>query len=479
MRNRQRVAELAAWALLAFAGGIIPARIDLRPVGVQGPAMALMIVNFALTLPGRASVLLVAVASWLALPVTHAIALHDVNPGMIIAIVPALIAAAGGRIFGSLLDTAAEQLESREATGPWYERPLSTRFLLAVSLVFIAAFGVFILTGLLVSLAWRGAAEWQAMAWMVLSLLGWIALAPLVLRERPLLRRFAAADAPGIRPLEFAAHLLIVGGLVVVHVVLIVAASVVLSIPVLDHLTDLVPMLFRVFLPLDLLAYLAILALGFASDVERHRRVAAERAAALEAESLGNRLAAIRARLNPHFLFNALNSVTVLARSGKPAEAANVVDGVTSLLRYVLDDRRTAVPLREELDFTRQYLAVQGVRFGDRLRSSVRSSSEADDALVPQLLLQPIVENAVEHGVAKTLEGGSVVVDAGFVGEQLRVSVRDDGPGPGSDGDLPGIGLASTRERLTHLYGERASLELSRASATGGTRVDILIPIRR
>jgi sensor histidine kinase YesM len=272
---------------------------------------------------------------------------------------------------------------------------------------------------------------------------------------------------------------LIVGALVVVHVVLIVAASVVLAIPVLDHLTDLVPMLFHVFLPLDLLAYLAILALGFASDVERHRRVAAERAAALEAESLENRLAAVRARLNPHFLFNALNSVTVLARSGKPAEAANVVAGVTSLLRYVLDDRRTAVPLREELDFTRQYLAVQGVRFGDRLRSSVRSSAEADDALVPQLLLQPIVENAVEHGVAKTLEGGSVVVDAGFVGEQLRVSVRDDGPGPGSDGDQPGIGLASTRERLTHLYGERASLELSRVGATGGTRVDILIPIRR
>src|SRR5262245_40399217 len=100
MRNRHRIAELIVWGLLAFAGGFIPAQIDVRPAPVQSTALMLMIVNFALTLPGRAPVPLVAVASWLALPVRHALALDAFNPGMIIALVPALIAAAGGRLFG-------------------------------------------------------------------------------------------------------------------------------------------------------------------------------------------------------------------------------------------------------------------------------------------------------------------------------------------------------------------------------------------
>jgi signal transduction histidine kinase len=479
MRNRARVVEVIAWGVMAFAAGFIPGRIDLRSVGVQTPVMALMIVNFALTLPGRAPVLLVAFASWFALPVTHAIALHTFNPAMAIGLIPALIAAVGGRIFGSLLDTAAAQLESPESIGPWYHRPLPTRFLLATSLTFIAAFGVFILDGLLPSLSLRLPIGWLSMAWMIMSLLGWIAVAPLILRERPLLRSFADGDAPGLRPLELMAHVLIIVVLGVVHTAGVFGASVLLAFPVLDHARELVPVLFRVFLPLDFMAYLSILALGFASDVERHRRAAAQRAAALAAESLENRLAALRARLNPHFLFNALNSVTVLARSGESAQAADVVDGVTSLLRYVLDDRRAAVPLSEELEFTRQYLAVQEVRLGNRLRSSVTSTAQADAALVPQLLLQPIVENAVEHGVAKTLEGGSVTINAAATGDTLRVSVSDDGPGPVSGADGNGIGLASTRERLAHLFGKNASLEFGRATERGGTRVEIVIPLQR
>ena len=474
------MAELAAWGALAFAGGFIPGWIDLRPVGVQAPALVLMIVNFALTLPGRAPVLLVAIASWLALPVVHAVALHEFNPGVVVALVPALIAGAGGRIFGSLLDTASAQLTepTAVATGPWYRRPLSTRFLLAVSLTVIAAIGVPMLSAMIRPMGFRAPADWQIMVWMIMSLLGWIAAAPVILRERPLVRRLSDDDAPGIRPLEFLAHLMVVGVLVVIHTAVVLVLSALLAIPVLEHWRDLTPVLFSVFLPLDLLAYLSILALGAASDVERHRRAAAQRAAALAAESLDNRLSALRARLNPHFLFNALNSVTVLARSGKSNEAADVVDGVTSLLRYVLDDRRAAVPLREELDFARRYLEVQRVRFGERLKARVTSSAEADEALVPQLLLQPIVENAVEHGVAKMLDGGTVVVDAATTGDTLRVSVSDDGPGPAT-GEPRGIGLASTRERLTHEYGPGATLQLTRASDGGGTRVEIVVPLRR
>ena len=122
MIARPRVAELTTWGVLAFVAGFLPGWIDLRAVGVQGPVLVLMIVNFALTLPGRAPVLLVAFASWLAMPVAHAVVLHEFNALMVVAIVPALIAGGGGRIFGSLLDTAAAQLEPpTETTGPWYQ----------------------------------------------------------------------------------------------------------------------------------------------------------------------------------------------------------------------------------------------------------------------------------------------------------------------------------------------------------------------
>jgi signal transduction histidine kinase len=474
MRTSQRRAELAVWGALAFAAGFIPGWIDLRAVNVQGPALVLMIVNFALTLPGGAPVLLVSFASWLAMPVAQAIALHEVNPGMIIAIVPALIAAGGGRLFGSLLDTAAAELADAPAAAdePWYTRPLSTRFLLAVSLTIIAMLGVPVLSGLVRMMNFRTPADWQVTVWMIMTLLGWIAIAPIILRQRPLHNRARVDDVPGIRPLEFVMHVIVVATLAVLHTALVIVASAALAIPVLDHWHELAPILFKVFAPLDLLAYLSILALGFASDVERQRRSAAQ-------QLVETRLSALRARLNPHFLFNALNSVAVLARSGKANESADVVDGVTSLLRYVLDERRQTVPLREELDFARSYLAVQRVRFGERLGASVTSSAEADTVLVPQLLLQPIVENAVEHGVAKTIDGGVVSIDASTTGDTLRLSVADDGPGPPDSLDREGVGLAGTRERLNHLYGPAATLTLARVSDAGGTRVDIVLPLRR
>jgi sensor histidine kinase YesM len=184
----------------------------------------------------------------------------------------------------------------------------------------------------------------------------------------------------------------------------------------------------------------------------------------------------LRARLNPHFLFNALNSVNVLARSGKAADTTRVVEGLTTLLRYVLDERRPMVPLREELEFARQYLDVQQVRFGDRLTYDLASEPIADTALVPQLLLQPIVENAVEHGVATTLAGGRVVITALVDGGALMITVDDDGPGPPAAGSSDGVGLATTRERLRRLYAERATLTIGRRPACG-TRVAIALPL--
>jgi sensor histidine kinase YesM len=193
---------------------------------------------------------------------------------------------------------------------------------------------------------------------------------------------------------------------------------------------------------------------------------------------LDRRLDALRARLNPHFLFNALNSADVLARAGKAAETGRMLAGLTALLRYVLDERRATVPLGDELAFARQYLDVQEIRLGERLRYAVEVPPALErDAEVPQLLLQPIVENAVEHGIGRTLEGGLVRIAAARDGDWLRLTVEDEGPGPAASAtDAPaGIGLASTRERLAHLFDGRATLTLE-PRADRGTRVIICIP---
>jgi hypothetical protein len=481
MKIHRSKTEVAIWGALAFAGGWAAGWLDLRAVDVQSPALVLMLVNFALTLPGRAPMTLVAIASALPLPLAHIIAYHtlgDLNLGYLVALIPAFIGAGGGRLAGSLLDIAARRLtdSSAESDARWLERPLSTRFILAVALVIIAALGL-----PSANAALRGinhvATDFVAIIWEIMTLLGWIALTPVLLDERPTARPTARHAAAGLTPTAAATHLLIIGVLTVIHAATLVALSGLLFIPLTPNWHTLARTAFTIYLPLDFLAYLTILALGFASDVERQRRDHAQREAAMQTESLNSRLAALRARLNPHFLFNALNSVHVLARAGKTEETTHVVEGLTGLLRYVLDERRQTVPLHEELEFVRQYLAVQHVRFGARLRYDIDCHAALGDTLVPQLLLQPIVENAVEHGVARALDGGEVRVAALLDGDTLRLTVDDDGPGPLAGDSAAGIGLANTRERLARLYGSRARLSLEPRSPSGGTRVRIDLPI--
>jgi sensor histidine kinase YesM len=167
-----------------------------------------------------------------------------------------------------------------------------------------------------------------------------------------------------------------------------------------------------------------------------------------------------------------------LARAGKAAETSRMLAGVTALLRYVLDERRATVALGDELAFARHYLEVQQIRLGDRLHYVVDAPPALErSAAVPQLLLQPIVENAVEHGIGATLEGGGVRIAAARDGESLRLTVEDDGPGPAATvpNQSRGIGLANTRERLARLFDGRATLTLE-PRAPRGTRVIICIP---
>lgn len=212
------------------------------------------------------------------------------------------------------------------------------------------------------------------------------------------------------------------------------------------------------------------------------RREAAERdvAAARLSQSLAAaRLGSLQAQIRPHFLFNTLNALAVLARRGDGAAVDRAIGDLGDLLRASFDaPDRHVIPLGEELEFLDRYVSLQRIRFPDRLEMEWAIEDEARAAQVPALLVQPLVENALEHGLA-TARGGHVRVAARRDGETLEIEVSDDGPGFGAAGGPgpEGVGLANTRERLALLYGERGTLECGDRPGGGG-RVRIRLPWR-
>lgn len=240
----------------------------------------------------------------------------------------------------------------------------------------------------------------------------------------------------------------------------------------------------------DLIVYTAVLAAGLARDALvrlRERDSEAARLLAdrtrLEAQLTEARLAALRMQLNPHFLFNTLNAVSALVERD-PAGVRTMIARLSSLLRRVLDDSGAQhVPLSDELAFLHDYLDVQRVRFRDRLRVEWAVDPGVLGALVPPLVLQPLVENAVGHGVSQIEDGAGIVrLAAARCGDRLVLTVEDNGPGLGSDlaaGAVPGsgVGLANTRARLDALYGAGGVLRLTPAPA-GGLRAEVSFPLR-
>ncbi|MFP2928453.1 sensor histidine kinase [Pyxidicoccus sp. 3LG] len=211
------------------------------------------------------------------------------------------------------------------------------------------------------------------------------------------------------------------------------------------------------------------------------------RASELESQLLRAQFLALQMQLRPHFLFNILNTITGLIRTGNPRGAIQMTAGLADLLRAVLrSDGTQEVPLRQELDFVERYLRLEQLRFQERLRTRIEVAPDAQEALVPHLLLQPLVENAVRHGVR---EKGESLVDVKVTREEdmLWLRVRDTGEGLASHeraGPEPGgpseggIGLANTRARLRNLYGDSHRLELMPAEG-GGALVQVAIPFRR
>jgi len=210
-----------------------------------------------------------------------------------------------------------------------------------------------------------------------------------------------------------------------------------------------------------------------------HTKTRERREAELETRLAQARLQALRMQLNPHFLFNTLNSIASLVHEQPQAE--EMIEALSDLLRLTLSaSDRQEVALREELHFLERFLLIEQIRFGDRLHVEKHIQASALDAVVPILILQPVVENAVKHGIETQIAPGVIRIGVERVGEVLRLEVSDNGRGLGASGDgkvKEGVGLSNTRARLKELYGARASLELHPGKPCG-LSVQIQIPWR-
>jgi sensor histidine kinase YesM len=223
-------------------------------------------------------------------------------------------------------------------------------------------------------------------------------------------------------------------------------------------------------------------ALRYYSQYQERRRQALQlelQASELKTQLVQAQLSALKGQLQPHFLFNTLNAIMVLVRQEKGKQAEEMLARLSDLLRCVLEDvEAQEVPLRRELEYLQLYLSIEEVRFQDRLRVEISAEPAALDAAVPHLGLQPIVENAIRHGIGRRSAAGRLQISAARVNGNLEIQVRDDGPGlPPGGPDSRGIGLVNTRARLQQLYGDAAKLTLENG-AQGGAVVTMILPYR-
>jgi two-component system LytT family sensor kinase len=215
--------------------------------------------------------------------------------------------------------------------------------------------------------------------------------------------------------------------------------------------------------------------------IKHYRELEIQTARTLKAETLAHQaqLMALRYQLNPHFLFNTLNAISTLVAQGENAAANRMISRLSEFLRLTLESSGAPeVPLSAEIDFVKRYLEIEQVRFGDRLKVEFQVAPETLSIPVPNLILQPLVENALRHGIAPREAGGRLEINARCSDGLLHLEVRDDGPKLA--GDLSsldeGVGLSNTRARLDQLYGSSHRFELRPAEA-GGLVVRIGLPL--
>lgn len=228
-----------------------------------------------------------------------------------------------------------------------------------------------------------------------------------------------------------------------------------------------------------LMTYSAIVGLSYALGYYRESQARALKAAQLETRLVEARLKTLEAELHPHFLFNTLHAISTLVHSN-PDAADRMISRLSDLLRITFGRSGAArVPLQEEIEFLQKYLDIEQTRFQDRLAVTYDIDPETLDAEVPRLILQPLVENAIKHGVSKRIGPGTIRIASERDGDILRLEVRDNGVGltAGPREQVSGVGLSNTRARLECLYGEAQSLELSEGAE--GLAVRMRLPFQR
>jgi two-component system, LytTR family, sensor kinase len=326
------------------------------------------------------------------------------------------------------------------------------------------------------------------LAWQLSNWYLWALLTPLILW---LGRRFPFERATWVRSL--AVHFLFCALVAVAHSALHNLATIYIrpfgaltnERPFLDMFWGRLASQFHLYV----LIYGTILGAGYAFDYYVKFRERETRASQLEAQLSQAQLQALRMQLNPHFLFNTLNGIAGLVRDNRNKTAVQMIAGLSDLLRHALDSAgQQEVPLRRELEFLELYLDIQQMRFSDRLKVEMEIAPETLDARVPNLILQPLVENAIRHGIAPRAAGGTVGVTSRRDDSLLEIKVYDDGPGLWRDVSAPsssappgeggGIGLSNTRARLAQLYGEGHRFDV-RDRGEGGVEARLVIPFRR
>lgn len=231
----------------------------------------------------------------------------------------------------------------------------------------------------------------------------------------------------------------------------------------------------------DLLVYAGVIGFCYALDYYQKYREREFLATRLEAQLTQAQLDSLRMQLHPHFLFNTLNNIVGLVRDNKNNTAVNMLVGLSDLLRHTLEhSARHEVELREEINFIKLYLSIQEMRFSDRLRIELDIDPSTTKAMVPNLILQPLTENALRHGIGRSADSGLVGIRSAIDDGNLRLTVYDDGAGLPDDWQLKGsagIGLANTAARLQQLYDDDYQFDI-RNREGGGVEVLIVMPLR-
>lgn len=356
------------------------------------------------------------------------------------------------------------------AAGIW---PSGTRWLTILAIwslpAFVASYSSYVMAGA----QGRPMALWRAFAMLCPGWYVWVPLTPVVFA---LARRFPVERHPDVRTIGVHVAAMVLA--LIIYTTVYVWSNIEFRPSPLALTPTLVKSVLIGSIVMTLVLYAATHATCVALDYAMRDRERERRTLELEAQLARAELHTLRAQLHPHVLFNALHTIALLARRDSN-EAIRVTVLLGNVLRSVLDSGGTDErPLREEISLIEQYLAIELVRFADRLEVVWDIDEETKDAMVPTLLLQPLVENALRHGIARSVNGGTVVVSATRSEESVCVTVWNEGPSLPDDRLVRrGVGLRNTEERLHRLYGSAGRLTIGN-DPRGGVSVRVCAPWR-